>query len=136
MGFISGAGSGMNAAVQDAQAGAISAAASALSAATQAAAAGTKAMIATNQAGSSASSASTALGASIAAEAARDAAAASWAAALAANPDLNSAVKMNPSTLLSDLVIPSFYNASSVGPLTIGEGINITINDSANWSIL
>lgn len=74
--------------------------------------------------------------AKVAAEAARDAAAASWTAALAANPDLNPAVKMNPSNIDTDLTIPSFYNASSLGPLTIDEGVQITINDSANWSIL
>lgn len=74
--------------------------------------------------------------AKVAAEVARDAAAASWTAALAANPDLNPAVKMNPSNIDTDLTIPSFYNASSVGPLTIDEGVQITINDSANWSIL
>lgn len=72
----------------------------------------------------------------ISAEAARDAANAAWTAALAANPALDPVVRMNPSTITADLTIPSFYNAASTGPLTIGEGVNVTINDNANWSIL
>ncbi len=43
---------------------------------------------------------------------------------------------MNPSTLTADLTIPSGYNAYSAGPLTIGEGVAVTLNDHSNWSIL
>jgi len=72
----------------------------------------------------------------IAAQAAAAAAQAAWSAALAANPDLNPAVRMNPSTLHDDLTIPSEYNAISVGPnLTVGEGVEVTVNDNANWTI-
>lgn len=88
-----------------------------------------QAVIATNKAAASSND-------RIAAEAARDAANAAWTAALAANPALDSVVRMNPSTIKADLTIPSFYNAASNGPLTIGEGVNVTINDNANWSIL
>ena len=61
---------------------------------------------------------------------------AAWTAALAAYPDLNPAVRMNPTVIYTDLTIPSDYNASSVGPITVGEGVNITLNDDSNWSIL
>lgn len=72
----------------------------------------------------------------IAAQAAAVSAQAAWTAALAANPDLDPAVRMNPSTLSADLTIPSFYNAYSAGPLTIGESVSVTLNDNSNWSIL
>ena len=61
---------------------------------------------------------------------------AAWTAALAANPDLNPSVRMNPSTITADLTVASDYNAYSAGPITIGEGVNVTLNDNSNWSIL
>ncbi len=67
---------------------------------------------------------------------AADEAQAAWTAALAANPDLNPAVRQNPSTLTADLTIATGYNAYSAGPLTIGEGVSVTLNDNSNWSIL
>lgn len=61
---------------------------------------------------------------------------ASWTAALAANPDLKPAVRMNPSTISADLTVPSSYNAYSAGPLTIGEGVTVTLADNSRWTIL
>lgn len=72
----------------------------------------------------------------IAAAAASVAAQAAWTAALAANPDLNPAVRMNPTTLLSDVTVPTGYNAYSAGPLTIGDGVEVTLADNSNWSVL
>jgi hypothetical protein len=72
----------------------------------------------------------------IAAQAAATEAAAAWAAALAANPDLNPAVRMNPSTITEDLTIPTGYNAYSAGPLTVGDGVEVTLEDHSNWSVL
>lgn len=43
---------------------------------------------------------------------------------------------MNPSTITADLALPTGYNSFSAGPLTINEGINVTLNDFSNWSIL
>lgn len=71
-----------------------------------------------------------------AAAAARVAAEAAWTAALAANPDLNPSVRMNPTTLLSDVTVPSGYNAYSAGPLTIGDGVEVTLADNSQWSVL
>lgn len=45
-------------------------------------------------------------------------------------------IAMNPSTMTADLTIPAGYNAYSAGPLTIGEGINVTVTDGGNWSVL
>ena len=86
---------------------------------------------------SAATNAATAAAAKTAAETARDESVAAWTAALAANPDLDPAVRMNPSTIQTDTTIPSGYNAYSAGPvLVIGEGVTVTINDNANWSII
>jgi len=63
-------------------------------------------------------------------------AAAAWTAALAANPDLNPVIRMNPSVITENITIPSHYNAYSAGPLQIADGATVTINDHANWSIL
>ena len=68
--------------------------------------------------------------------AARVAAEAAWTAALAANPDLDPSVRMNPTTFLSDVTVPSGYNAYSAGPLTIGDGVEVTLADNSNWSVL
>jgi hypothetical protein len=57
-------------------------------------------------------------------------------AALAANPDLNPAVRQNPSTITTDITIATGYNAYSAGPLTIGENVTVTLNETSNWSIL
>ena len=61
---------------------------------------------------------------------------AAWSAALAANPDLNPWGRMNPSTLSADVTLAAGYNAISAGPITIGEGVTVTLNDTSNWTIV
>lgn len=140
-----------------AQAAGVDAVAQAEIATDQAEIATTQAGISTTQAGLSAASAAAASGSQsnataqaviataqaaladadrVAAEAAKVAAEAAWTAALAANPDLNPAIRMNPSTLHADLTIPAGYSAYSAAPLTIGEGVNVTIEDFAEWTII
>lgn len=72
----------------------------------------------------------------IAAQVAREGAESAWAAALAANPDLNPWGRMNPSTITADFTVSPGYNASSVGPLTIADGVDVTVGDHANWTIV
>jgi hypothetical protein len=72
----------------------------------------------------------------VAAQAAAVAAQAAWTAALAANPDLNPFGRMNPSTLSADVTLAAGYNAVSAGPLTIGEGVEVTLADTSNWTIV
>jgi hypothetical protein len=60
---------------------------------------------------------------------------AAWTAALAANPDLNPAFRMNPSTITANQTIPTGYNAVSAGPITVAEGITVTVSDFSTWSI-
>jgi hypothetical protein len=63
------------------------------------------------------------------------AAQAAWSAAVAANPDLNPWGRMNPSTIQEDFTLAAGFNAVSAGPLTIGEGVDITLGDNSNWTI-
>lgn len=53
--------------------------------------------------------------------------------AQATNPD--SPIRLNPRKITADFTIASAYNAASVGPITISEGITATVSDNATWSI-
>ena len=69
-----------------------------------------------------------------AAAAASAAAAATYAStAQAANPD--SPIRLNPRRITSDFVIASAYNAASVGPIAVSDGVTVTVGDNATWSI-
>lgn len=72
----------------------------------------------------------------IAAQAAAVSAQAAWTAALAANPDLNPAWRANPSTIAADATLAAGYNAVSAGPITIGEGVTVTLADTSHWNIV
>lgn len=61
------------------------------------------------------------------------AAAAYASTAQATNPD--SPIRLNPRKITADFTIASTYNAASVGPITISEGITVTVSDNATWSI-
>lgn len=68
-----------------------------------------------------------------AAAASAAAAAVSAAQAQAVSPD--SPVRFNSRRISAPLTIPSAYNAASVGPIAIDDGITVTVQDFANWSI-
>ncbi len=69
-----------------------------------------------------------------AAAAASAAAAAVYASqAQATNPD--SPIRLNPNRITADFTVPSNYNAASVGPITVSEGVTVTVQDNAAWSI-
>ena len=53
--------------------------------------------------------------------------------AQATNPD--SPIRLNPRKITADFTVASTYNAASVGPITISEGITVTVSDNATWSI-
>ena len=53
--------------------------------------------------------------------------------AQATNPD--SPIRLNPRKITADFTIASTYNAASVGPITISEGVTVTVSDNATWSI-
>jgi len=72
--------------------------------------------------------------ANAAAAAASAAAAAAYASqAQATNPD--SPIRLNPREITANFAIGSNYNAASVGPITISDGVTVTVGDNATWSI-
>jgi hypothetical protein len=68
-----------------------------------------------------------------AAAASAAAAAVSAAQAQAVSPD--SPVRFNTRRIEAELTIPSAYNAGSTGPIAIADGVTVTIQDNATWSI-
>lgn len=69
-----------------------------------------------------------------AAAAASAAAAAVYAAqAQATNPD--SPIRLNPRRITANFTVPSGSNAASVGPITVADGVTVTVSDNAAWSI-
>lgn len=53
--------------------------------------------------------------------------------AQATNPD--TPIRLNPRIVTADFTVPSGYNGGSVGPIAIGEGVTVTVQDNATWSI-
>lgn len=53
--------------------------------------------------------------------------------ALATNP--NSPIRLNPRFITANLTVASAYNAASVGPVTVSDGVTVTVSDNATWSI-
>ena len=50
--------------------------------------------------------------------------------------DLDAIIKLNPQTISTDMSIPSGYNGMTVGPVTVANGITVTIADGSAWSIV
>lgn len=46
------------------------------------------------------------------------------------------AIKMNVQTISANYAIPSGYNGMSAGPITIANGVTVTIPDGSSWSIV
>jgi len=42
----------------------------------------------------------------------------------------------NTSTISSNYTITSAYNEMSIGPITINEGITVTVNSGGTWTII
>lgn len=53
--------------------------------------------------------------------------------AQATNPD--SPIRLNPRSVTANFTVPSGYNAASAGPMAIAEGVTVTVQDNATWSI-
>ena len=47
----------------------------------------------------------------------------------------DSPIRLNPRKITADLSVPSAYNASSVGPIAVADGVTVTVGDNATWSI-
>lgn len=50
--------------------------------------------------------------------------------------DLDAIIKLNPQTISTNMSIPSGYNGMTVGPVTVANGITVTIADGSAWSIV
>lgn len=48
----------------------------------------------------------------------------------------NEVVRLNPKTISENLTIPSGYNGTSAGPLTISDGVVVTVADGSAWSVV
>lgn len=68
-----------------------------------------------------------------AAAASAAAAAASASTAQATNP--NSPIRLNPRFMTADFTVSSIFNAASTGPITISDGVTVTVNDNATYAI-
>lgn len=44
-------------------------------------------------------------------------------------------IRLNPRNITANIAIPSAYNAASVGPITIQDGITVTVGDNATYAI-
>ena len=44
-------------------------------------------------------------------------------------------IRLNPRFITTDFTVASAYNAASVGPITVSDGVTVTVNDNATWSI-
>lgn len=53
--------------------------------------------------------------------------------AQATNPD--SPIRINPRTIIANFTVGIAYNAQSTGPITISEGVTVTVSDNATYVI-
>lgn len=53
--------------------------------------------------------------------------------AQATNPD--APVRLNPRRITAATTIPAGYNAATTGPITVADGITVTVSDHSTWSI-
>ena len=44
-------------------------------------------------------------------------------------------IRVNPRFITANFTVASAYNAASVGPITVSDGVTVTVNDNATWSI-
>lgn len=49
--------------------------------------------------------------------------------------DTNGIIRINASTLTENVVITTGYNGSSAGPLTIANGVTVTVSNNSVWTI-
>ena len=67
------------------------------------------------------------------AQAAATAAAQYASQAQATNPD--SPIRINPTRVMANFTLSTGYNGASAGPISIDDGVTVTISNGATWSI-
>jgi hypothetical protein len=50
--------------------------------------------------------------------------------------ELRSPIRFNPQVISADTTIPSGYNGMTAGPVTIADGVTVTVSDGSAWSIV
>ena len=45
-------------------------------------------------------------------------------------------IQLNGQTISADYTIPSGYNGVSAGPITIADGVTVTVSNGSEWSIV
>ena len=50
--------------------------------------------------------------------------------------NLTDPIKLNEQTITENYTIPAGYNGLSAGPITIADGVTVTIPDGSAWSIV
>ena len=45
-------------------------------------------------------------------------------------------IRLNPRVIYGDVTIPGHTNGMSAGPVTIGDGTVVTVEDGATWTIV
>lgn len=53
--------------------------------------------------------------------------------AQATNPD--SPIRLNPRRIAANFTVPTGYNAASTGPITVADGVAVTVATGAAWSV-
>jgi hypothetical protein len=43
---------------------------------------------------------------------------------------------LNPKTVSASFVVPDTHNALSIGPITVADGISVTVTSGAVWTII
>lgn len=43
---------------------------------------------------------------------------------------------LNPKTVSTSFTVPNTHNALSIGPITVGDGISVTVSSGAVWTII
>ena len=51
------------------------------------------------------------------------------------NPLTGTPIWLNPRFITADFTVPAGHNGASVGPISISDGVTVTIQDHATWSI-
>ncbi len=43
---------------------------------------------------------------------------------------------LNPKAVTASFTVPDTHNALSIGPITVGDGISVTVSSGAVWTII
>ena len=52
------------------------------------------------------------------------------------NDDYTDVIKLNGQTISANYTVPVGYNGLSAGPITIADGVTVTVSDGSAWSIV